>query len=504
MSKGKRYDGGEHINFKKVFAVIIALIVIAMFIIGVKKLVSKAKDTKNTVAISYYSLYENNKWGVLDSTGKKVIEPMYQEMIIVLNKDKDVFLCTYDINEETGEYKTKVVNKNNEAIFTEYNKVEALENYDLSGNAWYEEDLLKVEKDGKYGIIDINGKEILEIEYDKVETLKNLENSIIIEKDGKYGLVNKSGTKVIKPEYNSIENIDEDYKHGYIVTGSDGNKGIISYTGTVVLEPKYKNILKSFNENYFAVENNDKQILINKNGETVLEEGFDKIIQVNSDGIVFTKDNKYGFMDLEKNVKINPDYEDLKEINTGIFRAKKSGNIGIINIDGEEKVEFKYRDIYYEQKVGLYVAEDENHNSYIIDSNFDTKLTGIISEFNTESGYMKMRIGNEYKYYNFKLEEKDVKDVLSSNTLFVSKKDGKYGFVDKDGNVVVEYIYDEAQEQNKYGYAAVKKGDLWGAIDMEGKVVIEPKYQLNNNLVIDFIGKWHLGQDLNMNYYCEK
>ena len=26
----------------------------------------------------------------------------------------------------------------------------------------------------------------------------------------------------------------------------------------------------------------------------------------------------------------------------------------------------------------------------------------------------------------------------------------------------------------------------------------------HNNLKIDFIGKWHLGEDLNMNYYCEK
>jgi hypothetical protein len=115
-----------------------------------------------------------------------------------------------------------------------------------------------------------------------------------------------------------------------------------------------------------------------------------------------------------------------------------------------------------------------------------------------------LKIGDEYKYYNFKFEEKDVTEILSSNTLFVSKKDDKYGFVDKDGNVVVDYIYDEAQEQNSYGYAAVKKGDLWGAIDSEGNVVVEPKYDLENNLVIDFIGKWHLGQDINMDYYCEK
>ena len=41
--------------------------------------------------------------------------------------------------------------------------------------------------------------------------------------------------------------------------------------------------------------------------------------------------------------------------------------------------------------------------------------------------------------------------------LFLSKKDGKYGYVDKKGNVVVDYIYDDATEQNKYGYAGVKK-----------------------------------------------
>ena len=39
---------------------------------------------------------------------------------------------------------------------------------------------------------------------------------------------------------------------------------------------------------------------------------------------------------------------------------------------------------------------------------------------------------------------------------------------------------------------------------IDGKYVIEPIYNLEDNLEIDFIGKWHLGEDLNMNYYCEK
>ena len=36
-------------------------------------------------------------------------------------------------------------------------------------------------------------------------------------------------------------------------------------------------------------------------------------------------------------------------------------------------------------------------------------------------------IWNEYKYYNFRLEEKTSQDIFTTNTLFLSKKNGKYG-----------------------------------------------------------------------------
>ena len=106
---------------------------------------------------------------------------------------------------------------------------------------------------------------------------------------------------------------------------------------------------------------------------------------------------------------------------------------------------------------------------------------------------MRVRVDNEYKYYNFKFEEKTNKEVLTTNTIFLDKKDGKYGFVNKNGIVVVDYIYDDAREQNEYGYASVKKNGMWGCVNQKGKVVITPAYQLENNPIIEFIGKWHLG-----------
>ena len=129
MSRGKRFDESESkLNIKKVFAVIIAIIVIIMFIFIIKNLLTKDKNSGKITSSTYFTVFKDNKWGVIDSNGDTVIDPSYKEMIVVPNNKSAVFICTYDVNYETGEYKTKVLNQKNEEIFTEYDKVEAIQN----------------------------------------------------------------------------------------------------------------------------------------------------------------------------------------------------------------------------------------------------------------------------------------------------------------------------------------------------------------------------------------
>ena len=125
----------------------------------------------------------------------------------------------------------------------------------------------------------------------------------------------------------------------------------------------------------------------------------------------------------------------------------------------------------------------------------------MLIELNETKGYLKLRIDDNYKYYNFKFEEKQETDIFPNRTLFLSKKDGKYGYVDKSGKVIVDYIYDDATEQNDYGYVGIKKDGKWGSINSKGNIVQEPIYNLDEYLLIDFIGRWHFGSDINMNYY---
>lgn len=46
------------------------------------------------------------------------------------------------------------------------------------------------------------------------------------------------------------------------------------------------------------------------------------------------------------------------------------------------------------------------------------------------------------------------------------EKNGKWGFVDAEGNLVIDCQYDDALSFTS-GYAAVKQGDVWGYIDTE-------------------------------------
>ena len=506
MSKGKRYSGEQTLNYKKVAAVIIAIVVLILGVIMIKNLITKAKNPNNqSKVVNYFALYENNLWGIIDSNGKKVIEPMYQEMLIVVNKEKDVFLCTYDIDEESGTYKTKAIDSKNEMLFTKYNKVEAIENIDSSGNLWYENNVLKVKQNDKFGLINLDGNELIAPIYDEIYSLKGIKESLIIKQDGLYGLLNNKGNLIISPKYKEIKSLDEkDYQKGYITIDENDKYGLLDATGKTILENKYERIDNIYSDNYYVIEESGKQKLINKTGEEASLTDYDKITQIINSGIVYSKDNKYGVINFNGETLVKPIYDYLEEINTDVFKATLNDKCGLIDLNEEIKLTYEYTDIYYNKDAKIYIAENADYTSSIYNSNFELKAIGVISELNNDNQYIKLKTNDTYKYYNFDMEEKDIKYILSSNTLYVSKNNGKYGFVNKKGDIVIDYIYDDATEQNSFGFAAIKKDGLWGAIDSNGNIIIEPKYNLDNNLVIDFIGKWHLGEDLNMNYYCEK
>lgn len=145
-ARGRRYDREPKLNLKKVFGVIIVFAVIVMMIITMVKILNNEETQNVQSKLEYFSIYENGKWGVIDSDGNSVIAATYDEMISIPDSEKAVFVCVYDIDDENGTYKTKVINEKNEEILTGYDSIEAIDNYDSKQNVWYEKNVLRVKK----------------------------------------------------------------------------------------------------------------------------------------------------------------------------------------------------------------------------------------------------------------------------------------------------------------------------------------------------------------------
>ena len=380
-SRGKRHDDfrARKLNMKKVVATIIAIIVIIMIIISLKNLLTQEKVNKNVSSLTtYIPVIENNKWGVIDNNGNIIIGIDYDEMIIIPDNTKDLFICNYDVNYSDETYKTKILNKDGIEILNQYQNIEPLENND-GNNIWYEKDSLKFKKDGKFGLIDFEGEILLDPIYDNIYTLKGIENSVIIEKDGKKGLVNPStGQVIIEPKYIEISSLLKTYENGYIVKNENNKYGLIAADKTILLEEKYDEIKNvTGNNNYYVVENGVQEI-INQFGTVVINSGFESVKEIQLDKYIITINNKYGVIDNKGTTLIPAEYEDLTFATANTLIAKKDGKYGIINQDGSLAVDFKYERMSYLKVADFFQAEKSDNTTDIINGNLQTVLESVI------------------------------------------------------------------------------------------------------------------------------
>ena len=503
MSRGKRYNGERKLNMKKVVGVILVVLLLILFIIGIKQILKADKETmaSKNIEMAYYPVFTNGNWGVINTKGETVIEPAYAEMIMIPNKSKPIFVCTYDVNYVDGSYKTKVVNEKNEEIFSNYQNINTIQNYDENHNLWYEENCLKVQIEGKFGLINLEGNVILPCEYDSITPIKGVKNSLIIKKEGKLGLANSNGTIIVPVEYTEVSALTKNYQNGYIVKNAENKYGIIETDGTATLECAYDDIKHCTDSNMYIVKSNGTWKVIVKDGTAFLEGKVDNATEINGANVVVNNNGKYGIYNIETDLKIPVEYELLTHAFDDKYIAKKEGKYGIINTNNEVLIQFEYVDMKYNKQTD-YIKAKIGENSYAyITRNLEVKVKA--GEEKVLNGYISFNINGEEKYYDYKLDEKSNKDVYTSNTLFIVKQNGKYGFANKSGKIVVECKYEDAREQNDYGFSSIKLDGKWGAIDQYGNVVVAPTYTLKEEAEIDFIGKWHSSADKNAKYFTD-
>lgn len=184
---------------------------------------------------------------------------------------------------------------------------------------------------------------------------------------------------------------------------------------------------------------------------------------------------------------IDGDREGYYQFGSGMISLynKDTGKWDIFDIDGK-----LCRGDYDEAGTfgNGYMLVTKGENSRIINTKFEdvfgvdvTAVTGFGGRCSINSRMFIRKSGeSSYKMYDtgslsetgFECDNAD----LFIEDLAAFEKNGKWGFVNTSGNVVIEPAYDEAKSF-RHGYAAVRQGDMWGFINKSGEMIVEPAFE---------------------------
>lgn len=503
--RGRRFDDEPKLNIKKVIATILAFVVIVLVIASIVMILKrKNKEVTPIQDVEYFAAYVNSKWTVINSKGEQLNNISYDDVITVPDSQKNVFIVQYDVDYSNMTSKTKAINEKNEQLFSNYENVNAIMNYNSPDDVWYNKNVLSFSKDGKIGLIDFTGKEVLDASYDEIKAMPGIENTLITRKDGKYGLYNSSSnTTIIAPSYTEVSAFGKTYNEGYIVKNDEGKYGLIGSEGKTILEPKYEVVKKVSGDGKYVVVMAGREEVISADGTVLANAGFDEVAAINGDDLLIKKSDRYGVITVEGDTVIDAAFDSMKHSYGEYYIVGNAGKFGVINSAKDIVIDIKYDGIDYRNDITSFVCENSDYTTDIYGRDFTYKVTGTINKVDLNDGYIRFREGNDYKYYNLQWQEVSSKDALKNNNLFLIKENGKYGYVNKDGAKVVDCIYDDATEQNKFGFSAVMVNGKWGCLAQNGSILVEPSLNLSNNVKVDFIGEWHLSEFMELNNYTK-
>ncbi len=232
----------------------------------------KFKPTYPTISkkTKYDVDYDNNEIQVIYNQKVGIVNTKYELLVpIMYDKISSRFRTDGKILEKDGK-KGLYINK----------KIALNAIYDDIPNLMfksYEKDADKyvlAEKDGKIGVFDYDGNNIVPIAYDTIDYhffsqpifgdgLKESSICFILESNKKYGVANSSGNIIIPLEYNAITPFDVYNDKASYAAKKDQKYGILDATNKTLL-PFEHDFIWNDDTDYFSAIRNDQMIIYDK------------------------------------------------------------------------------------------------------------------------------------------------------------------------------------------------------------------------------------------------
>lgn len=234
------------------------------------------------------------------------------------------------------------------------------------------------------------------------------------------GFIDKSGKFVVPPIYAAVS----PFSDGLALVWSEKDPKFIDRQGKVRVTPPPCEEVKDFSEGLAAIKIKDKWGYINKLGKLVIKPTLDRADNFNSGLAAACVDRKWGFINPKGNWIIKPTYDSVWE-----------GFANGVAICGKD------------------MCPIENSNGEIT------------------------RIGSQYLLSRRNADTDFDESTTPLQPSYFAYPDFKFGLVNTEGNEVTKLDYDQIYELSD-ALRAVRSDGRWGFIDNMGNVVIKPKYRV--------------------------
>lgn len=285
-----------------------------------------------------YQAKLNGVWGLLDESGNmiskfqwktiKTISGLNNYLITAIESNGTTLYGIYSILEK------KIIIP---YIYTSINQINN-QNY------------FKVEKNGRFNIINIDNEPLLTKWYDKLITPSSGRNYYIVSINSKMGVINSKEEVIVPISYLEIGSTP--YSDGsYLAKNSDGKYGFMRIDGTVTLPFQYDNLKKVNQKSVFSVKGQKCGLVQVNSGipTEILTCDYDNVIQNTSDySIIVEREGLFGIIDQYGDLITEVKYNSLEQIKTGnafIYKGIIGEDYYLIDQQGQFIGDQSYKEI---------------------------------------------------------------------------------------------------------------------------------------------------------------
>lgn len=225
-------------------------------------------------------------------------------------------------------------------------------------------------------------------------------------------------------EENTCPHIIDIIDNKNLILKKDNNSWIYNYIEGKTVNNDYKDYKHTRNNIFIVTNENNKQGVIDLEGNILVEFKYEYIDDFNNGFISYKENNLYGINTTDESHNINANFEKIVLINDDIFAAKKDNLYQIYEYNNlnTENNENTYNYIYSYNNVILVIKDNKID---ILDSNLDSTLLMKIDttyeytiekereslDIYTNEDYIYFKVfinNNEYMQYKYNIEDKKI------------------------------------------------------------------------------------------------